>query len=184
MTQFPDFEQQYGPPEHCIPVGDAGVRSYEGKLPTELLAKWRESGWCSYKKGLLWLVDPEQFSGVIDDWVQLDNGKPLVFLRTAFAHLYFWHENAAYSLDVQRGGVSRVTPRVDRLFTLLCDPEIREKILRAPLFEKALPLLGSPSRDECYAFEPALALGGSGDLETIRRVKMRAALGVLAQLVG
>jgi len=80
--------------------------------------------------------------------------------------------------------VSRVTPRVDRLFTLLCDPEIREKILRAPLFEKALPLLGSPSRDECYAFEPALALGGSGDLETIRRVKMREALGVLAQLVG
>ena len=57
-------------------------------------------------------------------------------------------------------------------------------MLKASLFERARELLGPPERDECYAFEPALALGGPGTLETIRRVQLREHLGILAQLVG
>ena len=183
MSQFKEFDQQYGPPERCISVSDDALRRYHGALPDELLAEWREVGWCCYEKGLLWLVDPQQFADVLDDWGPFDGAVPVVFLRTAFAHLYLWHEGSVYSLDVQRGGLSRVTTRIDRMFTLLCDPEIKEKILRASLFEQAVPLLGGLARDECYAFEPALALGGSGALETLRRVKIREHLAILAQLV-
>lgn len=183
MSQFEDFKHEYGSPENCVTPGEDVFRTYEGALPKELLAHWREVGWCSYGKGLLWVVDPMQFSDVIDDWVDLGDTKPLVFLRTAFAHLYFWHNGSVYSVDVLRGSLSEVTKGIGIMFTLLCDPEIKEKILRASLFEKALPLLGAPARDECYGFEPALALGGPGTLETIRRVKIREHLGILAQLM-
>ena len=183
MAQFQDFEDEYGPPENCETPTAETFRKYERLLPAELLEKWREVGFCSYGRGLLWLVDPAQFSDVIDDWVEVRDSEPLVFLRTAFAHLYFWQNGAVFSLDVHRGSLSEVTKRIWRIFTLVCDPEIKEKILRVSLFEEALPRLGPPARDECYAFEPALALGGPGTVDTLRRVKIREQLGILAQIV-
>lgn len=183
MSQFPDFEAEYGPAQDCVIPDDDVLRAYAGTLPQELLDQWREVGWCSYGGGLLWMVDPKQFAGLIDEWVEVQGGEPLVFLRTAFAHLYFWHDGAVYSVDVQRGGVSQVTKRIARMFSLLCDPEIKEKMVRASLFRQALPLVGPPALDECYAFEPALALGGPGTVDTIRRVKIREHLAILAEIL-
>ena len=126
---------------------------------------------------------PSAAQRLLEDWLDLGSEKPLVFLRSSFAHLYFWYEGAVYSLEVHRGSVSRVTPKIGFMFTLLCDPEIQEKILRSSLHEQMLPRIGPPARDECYAFEPALALGGPGTPDTIRRVKIREHLAILAQLV-
>jgi hypothetical protein len=183
MSQFAEFEQTYGPPEHCEKPGDHEIRAYEHHLPPELLAHWREVGRCAYGKGVLWVNDPKQFDGVLEDWGDFGTERPLLFLRTAFAHLYFWHNGYVQSLEVHGGSLSQVTPKIARMFKLLTDPQIQEKILRVRLFEEARQRLGPPDRDECYAFEPALALGGPGTVETIRRVKMREHLGILAQLV-
>jgi hypothetical protein len=183
MSQFEDFESIYGPPENCEKPADEVISQYEGVLPKELLDHWREVGWCSYGKGLLWFVNPQQFEGIVEEWVDLGPGQPLVFLRTAFAHLYLWHEGYVCSLDVQNRGLSQVTKNITRIFTLLCDPQVQEKILRLSLYEEARARLGPPDRDECYGFEPALALGGPGTVDTIKRVKIREHLGILAQLV-
>lgn len=183
MGHFEDFDHEYGPPEDCIQPRAEAFKKYEPLLPAELLDKWREVGWCAYHKGLLWLVDPDQFSDIIDEWIEPGPGTPVVFLRTAFAHLYFWRDAYVYSLDPHRGSISQVTKKIERIFTLVCDPEIKEKIVRASLFEQAVPRLGPPGRDECYGFEPALALGGPGTVDTIRRVRMREHLAILAQLV-
>ena len=183
MSNFEDFSTTYGPAENCEKPSDDVIRKYEGRLPAQLLDHWREVGWCSYRNGLLWVVNPDQFADVIGEWVDFDPASAPVFLRTAFGHLYLWHDGYVYSLDVQYGDGSRVTPKIERMFTLLCDPELQEKILRRSLFEEARKRLGPPDRDECYAFEPALALGGPGTVDTIRRVKIREHLSILAQLV-
>lgn len=183
MSLFEDFEREYGPAEDCLKPGEEAFRKYEAVLPAALLDKWREVGWCAYGKGLLWLVDPAQLDDVLEDWLDLDGAKPVVFLRTAFAHLYFWHEDYVHSLDVHHGTVSQVTGNIERIFTLLCHPDVKEKMLRASLYEQARATLGPPARDECYAFEPALVLGGPGTVDTIRRVTLREHLGILAQLV-
>ena len=183
MGQFQDFDRKYGPAEHAVVPDAAAIERYRGQLPDALLAEWRDVGWCSYGNGLLWLTDPAQLSDIVEDFGELEGaGKPLVFLRTAFAHLYFWHNGAVFSLEVHRGSLSQVTPRIERMFTLLCDKEIAEKILRVSLYQEAVARLGPPARDECYAFEPALALGGPGTADTIRRVAVREHLGILAQL--
>lgn len=183
MSPFEDFLQLYGPPEDCVVPDDEVLRAYEGRIPPELFASWRESGWCSYGRGLLWTVDPRTFDDIIDDWVEVDSDRPVVFLRSAFAHLYLWHEGHILSLDVQTGSLSQVTKDIRRMFTFLCMPELREKILRVSLFEEARRTLGALTRDHCYAFEPALVLGGPGTLDTIKRVAMREHLGLLAQVV-
>ena len=183
MSHFEDFEKMFGPAENCEKPDAATITQYENVLPAELLDQWRETGWCSYGKGLLWLTDPKQFDDVLDDWVEIVPEKGTVFLRSAFAHLYMWRDGYVYSLDVQQGSLSQVTKNVARMFTLLCEPDVQEKMLRKSLFDEVLPRLGPPARDECYAFEPALALGGPGTADTVQRVKIREHLAILSQLV-
>lgn len=182
MMPFPDFDADYGPAEGCARIPADKFNTYEGLLPVELIQLWRQSGWCRYKTGLLWTVNPKQFDGVIDEWVDFEGQSPLVFLRTGFGHLYFWYKDYVYSLDVQRGSISQVTKRMALMFTLLCDPQVKTKIVREELFQQAVQRLGPPACDECFGFEPALALGGPGTLETIKRVKIREHLSILAQL--
>jgi hypothetical protein len=179
---FEDFEKEYPPRESCVMPEAEAIRKYGRVLPPDLIGKWREAGWCSYGNGLLWMVDPQQLNDVLEEFVDLKGDKPVVFLRTAFAHLYFWHGGFVHSLDVHGGSVSQVTEDVAEMFTLLCHPRMKEKILRVSLFEQARQELGDLDRDECYAFEPALALGGPGTVDTIRRVTMREHLAILAQL--
>lgn len=183
MGQFADFEAEYGPPADCLRPSEEQLERYESSLPAALIQEWRDRGWCSWGNGLLWTVDPAQLADVLDDWVGFENEPPIVFLRSAFGHLYFWCEGAVWSLEVHRGSLARVTENIAFMFTLLRDPEVKERILRASLYERALRRLGRPDRDECYAFEPALALGGSGAVETVRRVELREHLGLLAQIV-
>jgi hypothetical protein len=58
-----------------------------------------------------------------------------------------------------------------------------DDVLDQKLFQKARKKLGPIEYDECYGFEPAIALGGPGTLSTLRRVKLREHLSLLAQLV-
>jgi hypothetical protein len=46
-----------------------------------------------------------------------------------------------------------------------------------------LKRLGRLRFDQCYAFEPVLALGGTGEAETTKIVKIREYLGILSQIV-
>ena len=84
---------------------------------------------------------------------------------------------------MQHGGLSTVTSDLDLFFSLLIDEDIRDRILRVALYDEAKERLGPPERDECYAFVPALALGGAETADSVQRVKIREHLGVLAQLV-
>jgi hypothetical protein len=184
MNEFDAFETTYGAPQSCERLDDAAIESYAARLPDEVLDRWRETGVCSHGDGLLWFTDPKQLDDVLEDWLkafELESGA--VFLRTAFAHLYIWASGAVCSIDVQHGGFSRVTDNIDLFFSLLTDEDIRERILRASLYEEVKQRLGPPDRNECYAFVPALALGGPGTAESVQRVQLREHLGILSQLV-
>jgi hypothetical protein len=178
------FERMYGPPQDCVRLDDAELQSRTARLPSDVLDEWRGSGICSYGDRLLWFTDPEQLADVLEEWLEafeLESGA--VFLRTAFAHLYVWSDGRVCSIDVHNGGFSRVTDDLDLFFSLLTDDDLRGRILRVPLYEEVRRRLGPPERDECYAFVPALALGGPGTADSVQRVKLREHLGILAELV-
>jgi hypothetical protein len=107
------------------------------------------------------------------------------FMRSAFGHVIYWDGENSQLLDVLDGVVAELAFSMNLTFNgVLCENSYLEAVLKQDLFEEALPKLGAPQRDECYGFHPAIALGGSGTADTLKKVKLREHLSLLAQLAG
>lgn len=183
MTYFESFEEECGPAAPYARVSQEAVDRYRDTLPAALLEYWQARGWCSYLDGFLWLVNPDDFIESVQAWVEPGTGPAIVFARTAFADLFVWYEGNVHFLNVHRDRMDDITDDIEIFFDgILPDQEYLDKGLMADLFRKAQPKLGTPGPDECYAFVPALALGGREDVKSLQRVKLQEQLALLAQL--
>ena len=181
-SQFAKFEAMHGPAADVRSVDADVIERYRGRLPDDLLAEWQATGWCSYANGFLWLVDPAEFDGVLEQWLP-DASSCLVFMRTAFASLLYWDGADAVFLDVTAGDTTPIFDEMDLVFNgTLCRKPFLDDVMDRDYFQEALPRLGRPSSDECYAFMPPKALGGSGSPDTLHKVKLREHLEFLAAL--
>jgi hypothetical protein len=182
MSYLDEFKQKHGPPTDCVKVPEASLKAYNGRLPGGLLADWEENGWCAYGRGLLWTVNPDEYTDILTDWV--DNPEQVIaYVRTAFGSIIYWDGKRNYFLDVLDSEKTRIFSRIDDVFNgTLCYDNFLNSVVLRPQFEAALPILGPPQRDECYGFHPAIALGGPGAADTLKRVKLREHLALLAQL--
>lgn len=184
MSTFQQFLDSNGPPIECEKATQGALSQYRDQLPAQLVSFWEEQGWCGFAKGLIWVVDPSKFSTEIEEWIEPSDEPPIVLARTAFCDLYFWGKNGVYRVDVQHGDVSHVVNDITVFFDeFLCDPNVLDKVLKRPLFVEAMKESGPLDHNTCFAFEPALVLGGSGEASTIKRVKLREHLHLLAQIV-
>lgn len=184
MSAFEQFKKKHGPPSQCERVTDASFEAYAGKVPDDLLGEWRESGWCAYGDGLLWTVNPEEFAEDLGEWLG-EAGAAHAIARTAFGDIIYWDGEQANFLNVVFGGTFRLFHNMELTFSgALSDDRYLDDVIRRPIFAEALPRLGPPARDECYAFTPAVALGGPGTADTLQKVKLHVHLHLLAQLAG
>jgi hypothetical protein len=179
---FENFEKKHGPPKNCRAISEPELAAYQGKLPNDLLELWKQSGWCSYGDGLLWTINPADYSEILGAWPDVTEGAH-AFVRTAFGSIVFWDGELARFLDVLSGDVSTLFPTMDFNFNgALSDDKYLNAVVRQKLFKEALPRLGPPAVDECYAFVPALPLGGTESSASLQKVKLREHLHILAQL--
>jgi len=182
MPQFKDFARKHGPAAACRAVPAASVVAHRKSLPERLIAEWEDSGWCAYADGLIWLVDPDELKAPLKEWMGAAN-MSIPFARTAFGHLFLWNADAAYMLDPQYGTLAKIVNKIEVVFDyVLCREQYLDDVLDRKLYRKALKRLGPLEFDDCYGFEPAIALGGPGTLDTLRKVKLREHLSILAQL--
>ena len=183
MTVFNKFTKTYGIGTDCRSISSTALSKYSQLVPDFLVQYWRDVGCCAYGNGLIWVIDPDDLVDVLDDWLGPNHGA-IPFCRSAFADIFVWSEGAVKSLATQFGKFDEIMARIDTFFDgPLCSDWYINDMLQKKLFHKAVKKLGALRYDECYAFEPVLALGGSGEIETIRKVKIREYLGVLSQIV-
>ncbi|GAC1578532.1 MAG: GAD-like domain-containing protein [Polyangiales bacterium] len=180
-SDFERFLKSNGPAIDCKEADKAVIRKYESRLPGSLLQFWREAGWCGYRKGLIYFVNPAEYKDLLADW-RVPKGS-IVFARTGFGDLILWAKGEVQVLFVQYGQLAKMS-RIDLFLNIsLTSKDFVENGLLGREYKMALKRLGPPGPDECYGFVPALALGGSGKPETIQKVKCREYLAILAQLV-
>lgn len=197
---FQAFIAEFGEAESRRTVPQAAMTAWTGKLPNQLLAYWRQEAWGGYGDGRFWLVNPEDYEDIVDEWLenspleQLDSFH--VIARTAFGKLYLCGEKSGQSatIDCALNAIIAVPERLKAK-----TPDARDMSIRVflgvdrdecdledengkPLFAKALKKLGPLSENEVYGFEPALVAGGRMHVENLRKLQIDQHLTVLRQL--
>ncbi len=160
-------DEGFGPAVHTRSVPAEKLTRFAGKLPEQLLSYWRLYGWSGYGNGLFWTVDPDAFEPALEAWIGdmpfMKEDSYHVIARSAFGELFLWGARSGKSIKIMSHWG-------------------QNDCLDRPLFDRAVKSLGPLAADEMYGFEPALALGGKAELESLRRVKAVEHLVLLAQL--
>jgi len=182
-STFPDFQEKHGIDNNRRGIPSKVIDFYRERIPNEIIQEWEAVGWGSYGNGLIWLVDPQKFEDLLEDWGVRDTDS-CVLVRTSFGDLFLWKDSSFWRVSVKYGRLMELTEVSEILFEIIfCDDIYLNDALNIKLHNEATKKLGILEEEDCYAFEPAIALGGGGDLESIKVVKLREHLHFLSQLI-
>ena len=176
-----EFWASYGPGEKYRDYTEADEARLADRLPEVMRTILRKDGWCAYKNQVLWLCDPDDWAPAAGAWFP-DAPSAQVVARSGFGDLFvssgvYWTVLTHESQIVENGEDPNwffgrtITAKS---FTTRSDlpPKVRA----------ARKSAGALAWDEMYAYEPALALGGSSKSSDVVRVKAREQLVLLSQL--
>lgn len=190
---FARFIEKFGRPVDRQEVPPSSIERYRGKLPNLLLEYWAEHGWCGYGDGIFWMVNPQEYDGVVASWIEGTSleGRDTYHLiaRSAFGDLYFWGETTGASLNIT-SIVSRYTTYTSMLPEEQMDKRFQNFLLSTEveyndfddMFKPAKKKLGPLDHDEMYGFVPALMFGGPDTLDHLEKVKAVEHLTLLSQI--
>lgn len=190
---FARFLEKFGGPVDRQEVPISSIETYRGKLPDQLLEYWAEHGWCGYGNGIFWIVNPQEYEGVVASWIEGTQFEKRdtyhLIARGAFGDLYLWGEKTGFSLKIT-SVFSRcvvhdfeiTSDEMDRALQgfLLCR-DVKSNDLEG-LFDRARKKFGTLRHDEMYGFVPALMLGGEATLDHLEKLKAVEHLILLSQL--
>lgn len=197
---FEVFISEFDEATHRMNVPVEAIQKWRGKLPDQLLKYWQDEGWCGYKDGLFWTVNPDDYEDLVGEWLadtpieRLDSFHAIA--RSAFGTLYLWGEKTGDSVVIACS-INSIIALSSNLKRELDDPDfdiraffsnkttvrcdIKDE-LGKPLFQRAVSKLGNLEPGEVYGFEPAVVLGGKMRLENLAKLKLDAHLAILRQL--
>jgi len=197
---FSFFISKFGAATSQVTVPDESLAKFRGVLPEQLLDYWKSEGWCGYRDGLFWTVNPDDYADVLDMWLEDTPFEEIdsyhVIARTSFGKLFAWGEKTGPSLTVSCPIHSLIALEKDLKKPLAnpnheismffagttpgeCDLKDEDK---KPMFERTLAKLGPLQAEEMYGFEPALVAGGRMDVDHLRKVNADIHLTILRQL--
>ncbi|VVO10757.1 GAD-like domain-containing protein [Pseudomonas fluorescens] len=190
---FARFIEKFGAPIDRQEVPASSIERYRGKLPKLLLEYWAEHGWCGYGDGIFWIVNPQEYDGVVSSWIEGtkygERDTYHLIARSAFGDLYLWGEKTGFSLKIT-SVLSRCVLHNFELKTEEMDRELQGFLLSrevdtndyGEMFKQAKKKLGMLRHDEMYGFVPALMFGGPDTLAHLAKVKAVEHLTLLSQI--
>lgn len=195
---FEYFSSKFGEATKRTPVPAKSLKKWRNKLPDQLLKYWEQEGWCEYANGLFCTVNPDDYAGLVDDWLadtELEGVDVFhVIARSAFGKLYVCgektgrsvsmncviHSVSAFENELKPKSKEDLDFSIRSLFACLEPAQLDLKDEDGqPLFERARSKLGPLDPHEIYGFQPAIVLGGSFLLENLVKVKANVHLTLL-----
>ena len=151
-------------------------------MPDLYLDLLERDGWASYRKGALWLCDPDAMQNVKTIWLERFP-KAEIFMRTAFGDFFFWDQRYCFTCSVNNGQILYSSPRVTWFLADILTDAAFFKSLGLPKYSNlGAKECGPLAQDEVYIWTPAFALGGSPETSRIERGKMDVALDLVSQM--
>ncbi len=199
---FAYVAKKLGPQLQTVHPDQGLISQYQAKLPSGLIEYWQEYGIGSWAGGKFQFCNPADYASTVALILRGDPDYSLEHTHLigygAFGDLVLWHETRQclhVNLPYLRATADAVRPNwkateanialTSRLYGL-ADKEsftLFDNAARAaPIYERCAKRLGPPDLGECYGLHPALALGGSTDITSVKRVRAREHFALLAQL--
>jgi len=197
---FQDLFDEFGEPSISKKAKPSQIESYRGKLPDKLLEFWQQFGFCGFKNGLYWLVNPSNYESIVESWIgdteinKQDNYS--VIARNGFGTLYLWGTNTGHKLTIkpsmgwilEEDGDEEYIKKGDSNYAMesflsLKEAEwfdINDSNTKKPLFNQAVKKFGALKENEVFGFEPALFLGGEQTLDKLNKLDLQTHLSILA----
>ncbi|WP_340617114.1 GAD-like domain-containing protein [Xenorhabdus entomophaga] len=197
---FDSFIEEFGEATQHIAAPSEAIEKWRGKLPDQLLHYWKIEGWNSYQDGLFSIVNPDDYEGIVDMWLEDTPFESMdayhVIARSGFGDLCLYGEKTGTNLtiscafhaiyfnkenfyekkqkDADLDVATFFSSRALDSFDLEEDDDIW-------LFSKAVEKYGPLNENQMFGFEPAIILGGDVALENIRKLDMYIHLDILRQ---
>ncbi|WP_395343515.1 GAD-like domain-containing protein [Ningiella sp. W23] len=199
--QFGRIIRYLGSPTSSIPVSDSVLEKYENKLPSRLLEYWKEFGFCGFKDGYFWIVNPDDYNEILAQWLEgtsIENDDNYyVIARNAFGELFVWAEKSGlkYTIEtsfawiIESEGAEKEIASGNENDALqfffgstgmFSDELERNDDNGKPLFERCKKKFGALDYNEMYTFEPAVFLGGASSINNMAKVDIFVQLSMLA----
>ena len=193
--------EQFGPIIASSPLNDEVDNYFSGKLPNRLLRYWREYGFAGFAQGLFWTVNPNDYQDLLDNWLAQtmlwERENFYVIARSAFGELYIRGDksNSTTVIDphlntILPGDFENSPPtyeQQERGAGIFFEIKNKEYVdyddqSNKGLFQRCLKKYGMLEQDEMYTFSTPLALGGSADINNIKKVKILEQLSILRDI--
>ncbi len=200
--RFEWFLEQFGPPQLSKAVDNETLNKFAGVLPSRLLEYWSEYGFCRFKEGTFWLVNPDEYQDSMNEWLKgtgvLELDTFHVIARTGFGSMLLWGKKTGQSwrIDItdsqiffKRNDEKRIEKEGENIslmgFFGVISPEnvnLVDVDTKKTIFEQAVNKFGPLAEDEMFTFEPALFLGGEQTFKTVNKVNFFIQSDILASM--
>lgn len=196
MEKYKKFKDTFLGNSDFYPIKQSLIEMYKDKLPEDLFLFWHEIGIGWFNNGLFRLIEPEEYQFIVDNYIE--DGKKyfeytIPFMTTAFGDIFVWVKDIAQNkeyvifINIRKCFWDIITSRIDLLFDLyFVSEELYKRYFDIKVSDYSILVdkLGIPKRDECYAYVPALVLGGKGSLKNIQIAKAIPYIDIICQSVG
>jgi hypothetical protein len=130
-------------------------------------------GVSSFSNGFLRTLNHDDLSPLIPAWKWAD-AKTFIFLRTAFGGLFYIKALNYYFFDPLYDDHVNLTDDLGFILNIaLCDKKSLRSTFLFHIYQEGVALKGIPQKDECFAFVPALKMGGVKSAEHLEIVKLK-----------
>ena len=147
---------------------------------------WKEYGFRKYKKGLFWLVNPDDYNSLARKYSNVTENA-IVFARTSIGNLFLLEKlnigEAITYLNIHTGKTEIISTSFEVLFEfdIVIDSFWKEECY-GKIELKSVKKQVQLEEDECLTFVPALALGGEEKVSNMKKVKIKENLEFLSKL--
>ncbi len=160
------------------------IAKYSDLLPPVILNIWKEYGLGSFMDGYLKIINPDEYIPLIQESYFLAD-VAIPFMATAFGDIITWEKNQFVGIVQYRYNCNDVMIRSPELFLMLLgDKSFTDHFFSVELYQKAMQKCGKLAYDECFAFVPLLALGGTETVDNLRIAKIREHISMITALTG
>lgn len=168
------------------------IAKYLNKAPNQLTCLWEEVGFGIFCNGLFRIINPENYQPFVDEYfASKDDNYRIPFMITAYGDLFVWinntrhignhilYINMRYGTYQFLGDESSFEPILN---FLVFEPDTIDDYFRLKGYNRIRENMGVPAMDECFAYVPALVLGGKEADKNIQIVKILPYIEIIAQM--